>query len=194
MPPLTEITKEELEMIKRLAKHFAWKHCSEFDYMFEDVYLDIQERLYKAYTKYDPSKGALLNSWLWNKAFGASLDVRRKLISEIKDIKRREYDKETVAHGRHKSISLDNISEETDTHGAFQLEDKTLPDIDFHIDFENFLDSLSDKYRYIVYLRLEGYTGVEIGRLLDITESRVSQICEKIYDRYLRFSSEQLCS
>jgi RNA polymerase sigma factor (sigma-70 family) len=191
MPPLSEIKQEDIETIKRLSKHFALKNCMQFDFMLDDVIAEIQEKLYRAYTLHDPDKGSSLLSYLYQRAYGASIDVRRKLVQQYKGIKRSQYNEENFKFLGFTVYSLDLLMEDTDERSGLELKADNLPNIDFNIDFENFLDTLTDRQRYVALMRIEGYTGTEIAKQINVTESRISQLCERIYDLYLQYNSEQ---
>jgi RNA polymerase sigma factor FliA len=206
-----------------LVKHIAYKKLRELppSCEVEDLISCGIEALMAALDRYDPSKGAALEPFLWTRIHGSLLDELRRRDWAPRSLRRLERDMKvardtfTGAHGRPPTTAeladMMNMTPEalrekereirnsdvtslsslvlTEGETAIELvdtlesEDETTnPELQATIEeakerFRKAFDRLPEREREVaVLLYVKNLTLREIGQVLDVSESRVSQI------------------
>lgn len=168
---------------ERLAREYAWlartialrAACSWEDR--EELIGDAMLGLAKAIRGYDPARerydGASFKAYARTRILGAIIDGRRQ-----RDPVGRQRRHELLAGATPMSHEQDTVRLEHAPHAADE------PDLDQRIDLKDAIAQLPARERLIIILHdLEGVHLAELGRLLGVNESRVSQIARQARDR-----------
>lgn len=140
----------------------------------EDAMQEGRIGLWRAVTSYDPSKGYSLSTL-------AVPSIHNHIAMYIK------YMKKLSALN---TVSLyDPASADEDAKEVVE-QIPYYEDLDWHVDFSRFFESLSKSSQNMISMRAKGYTDEEVSAEAGVTREAIRQKRKKVYEMYKRFKKE----
>ena len=87
--------------VRKMLDKMAWFYCDHRKRDFEDYQAAANLAYVKAYRTFDPTKGALLSTWVWHKARGELQKYRSKMAKQYANEKQISTKREPIRKHRH---------------------------------------------------------------------------------------------
>ncbi|GEM_PF-4121157 len=204
-------------MVHKLASK-RWRQVSDPAIAFEDLVAEANIGLLQAYERFDPDKGFAFSTFAFRTIDGLLQRFIQTRVGVIRypahtitlagNILKAELEKYSPAEiakaldtkefyaeqaleylQRKHAIYLDRPMDDSDSETSMEHLAKTSDDLTELMTAE-FLGQLKPKFRKIVELKMQGYNGAEVGRIVGVSSERVRQVMLVVKERYEKIEAK----